>query len=111
MRHHRSRARGRWARAGMAGRAARRQQDRMKSLSPYALPAHAAKRLLEIANGLTEPHGFVDIGQLNIIFLREGGSPDEYRAGIDKLKTDGLIDMHPSGARLTFTDKGAQRFA
>jgi hypothetical protein len=26
------------------------------------------------------------------------------------LLADGLIDMHPSGARLTFTDKGARKF-
>jgi hypothetical protein len=35
----------------------------------------------------------------------------EYRAGIDKLRADGLIDMHDSGAFFRFTDKGAQRFA
>jgi hypothetical protein len=48
---------------------------------------------------------------LNQLFLREGGSPDEYHAAMAKLKADGPIDMHPSGARFTFTDKGAQRFA
>ena len=86
-------------------------ENRMKSLSPFVLPANAAKRLLEIANAMEAPHGFIEVGQLNRTFLNEGGSSDEYRAGIAKLKADGLIDMHPSGARLTFTDKGAQRFA
>jgi hypothetical protein len=81
------------------------------SASKYALPANAARRLLEIANAMEAPHGFIEVGKLNLTFLREGGSPDDYRAGIAKLKADGLIDVHPSGARLTFTDKGAQRFA
>jgi hypothetical protein len=67
--------------------------------------------LLEIANAMEAPHGFIEVGHLNRTFLNEGGSPDEYRAGIARLKAEGLIDMHPSGARLTFTDKGAQRFA
>jgi hypothetical protein len=48
---------------------------------------------------------------LNHVFLNEGASPDEYCAGIEKLNADRLVDMHPSGARLYFTDKGAQRFA
>ena len=55
--------------------------------------------------------GKVDVGQVNIVFLREGGSPDEYRAGIERLKADGLIELHASGTYFTFTDKGAQRFA
>lgn len=83
----------------------------MKSISQYALPANAAKRLLEIANAMDAPHGFIDVGQLNYAFPGEGGSPEEYRSGIEKLKADGLVNMHPSGARITFTDKGALRFA
>lgn len=83
----------------------------MKSDSQYALPANAARRLLEIANAMDAPHGFIEVGQLNSAFLHEGASPDEYRAGIAKLKADGLVEMHPSGARLTFTEKGAQMFA
>jgi hypothetical protein len=35
----------------------------------------------------------------------------EYRAGIERLKTDGLISMHDSGGFFTFTEKGAQQFA
>jgi len=44
-------------------------------------------------------------------FLREGGSPDEYRAGIARLRADGLIEMHASGTFYKFTAKGAERFA
>ena len=71
-----------------------------------------AKRLLEIAN-TTEagPDGRIDVGQVNIVFLREGGKPDDYRAGIEWLKADGMIEMHLSGTFFRFTEKGAQRFA
>ena len=44
-------------------------------------------------------------------FLREGGRPDDYRAGIEWLKAEAMIDMHPSGTYFTFTEKGAQRVA
>ena len=75
-------------------------------------PDEIAKRLLEIAN-TTEPgaDGRIDVGQVNIVFLREDGRPDDYRAGIEWLKADGMIDMHPSGTFFRFTEKGAQRFA
>ena len=49
--------------------------------------------------------------KVNIVFLREGGRPDDYRAGIEWLKADGMIDMHPSGTFFRFNEKGAQRFA
>jgi len=51
------------------------------------------------------------IDQVNIAFLREGCSSDEYRAGIAQLKVHDLIDMHVSGTYFTFADKAAQRFA
>lgn len=83
----------------------------MKSESRFALPANAARRLLEIANGVEAEEGRIYVEKVNLPFLREGGSPSEYRAGIDKLKSDGLIKMHDSGAFFRFTDKGAQQFA
>ena len=57
------------------------------------------------------PDGRIDVGQVNIVFLREGGEAYEYRAGIALLKRDGLIDMHDSGTFFRFTEKGAQWFA
>ena len=84
----------------------------MKPISQYALPANKAKRLLEIASTIDASYdGRVYVEKVSMPFLREGGSPDEYRAGIDRLKADGLIDMHPSGAFFRFTEKGALRFA
>ena len=78
----------------------------MKSVSQFALPARAAERLFEIAAAMDAPHGFVDIGQLNYALLREGATPEEYRAGIKKLVADGLITVSECGTRLYFTDRG-----
>jgi hypothetical protein len=74
-------------------------------------PDDAAKRLLEIANSIEAPEGRIFVERVNAVFLNEGGEPDAYRAGIELLKRDGLIDMHDSGAFFRFTEKGAQRFA
>ena len=56
--------------------------------------------LLEIAN-TTEagPDGRIDVGQVNIIFLREGGNPDDYRAGIERLKADGIENLNDKSKR------------
>jgi hypothetical protein len=74
-------------------------------------PDAAAKRLLEIANGIDAPGGRIFVERVNAVFLNEGGEAYEYRAGIELLKRDSLIDMHDSGAFFRFTEKGAQRFA
>ena len=84
----------------------------MKSLSQNALPANAAKRLLELASTIDASYdGRVYVENVNIAFLREGGSPDEYRAGIDRLKADGLIDMHRRADFSGLPRKAALRFA
>jgi hypothetical protein len=72
----------------------------MKSASQYALPARAAERLFELAAGLDAPYRFVSIGQLNYALLREGATPEEYRAGIKKLLADGLITVSECCTRL-----------
>ena len=72
----------------------------------------AAQRLLEIASTVeTASEGRIYVELVNAAFLREGGNADDYRAGVERLNADGLIDVHPSGAFFTFTAKGAQRFA
>jgi hypothetical protein len=79
---------------------------------PFARTEAAAKRLLEIAS-TTEPdaHGHIYVEVVNVAFLRDGGAPDDYRAGMAQLTAAGLVDMHPIGACFRFTDKGVQRFA
>jgi hypothetical protein len=74
--------------------------------------AAAAARLLEIASTLEpQPDGRVYVELINGPFLREGGRPDDYRAGIQHLKESGMIDMHRSGAFFHFTEKGASKLA
>lgn len=75
----------------------------------YSKPDAAARRLLEIASTIDPVmDGRIYVERVNIVFLREGGQPDEYRAGIERLKADGMVEMNPSGAYFRFTDKGAQ---
>jgi hypothetical protein len=52
------------------------------------------------------PQGRIYVEEVNAVFLREGGSPDEYRAGIEQLKAEGLIDMHDSGTYFTLHRQG-----
>jgi hypothetical protein len=57
-------------------------------------PDAAAKRLLESARTTEpDPHGRIDIDQVSIVFLREGGRPNENRVGIPQLRTEGLIEV------------------
>ncbi|WP_457492193.1 hypothetical protein [Tardiphaga sp. P5_C7] len=64
---------------------------------PYAEPADAAARLLEIAKTLRIDDGLMPIGEWNGTFLKGGGSVAEYTAGRDKLISDGIIEMHECG--------------
>ena len=76
---------------------------------PYARPAAAAGRLLEIAGMVgTCPEGRIFVERVTAVFLNEGGDPYAYRSGMALLKRDGLIDMHDSGTFFRFTDKAAQ---
>jgi hypothetical protein len=76
---------------------------------PYAKPEAAARRLLEIASTIEDVvDGRIIVERVNLPFLREGGAPAEYRAGIERLKAEGLIDMHQSGAFFRFTEAGAR---
>jgi hypothetical protein len=75
-------------------------------------PDDAAKRLLEIARMVeTSPKSRIFVERVNAVFLNEGGEAYAYRAGIDLLKRDRLIDMHDTGTYFRLTEKGAQWFA
>jgi hypothetical protein len=79
---------------------------------PFADPERAARKLLEIANSL-EP--YMDqrllVELINAAFLDAGGSPAEYKAGIDLAITRGWFWRHMSGAYFKFTQAGADLFA
>ena len=50
----------------------------------------------------------VHIELINLPFLRAGGSPAEYRAGIEHAIAKGWLWRHESGTYVKFTDAGAE---
>jgi hypothetical protein len=80
---------------------------------PYADPDKAARRILEIANTV-EPvqDGRIHVEKINGPFLfRDGGSPAEYAAGMERAIDRGWLLMHDSGTFVRFTPAGAELFA
>ncbi len=80
---------------------------------PYADPEAAARKLLEIANSVTAiQDGRIHIEKLNGPFLFDlGGSPAEYRAGLELAIARGWLVIHRSGTYVQFTQAGADLFA
>jgi hypothetical protein len=83
---------------------------KFKEDQPFANVDVAVNKLLEIANGLEADHtGRIHVG--NGRSLRAGGSVKEYAAAVKAAIDRGYIDLHPSGAFVTFTQAGADLFA
>jgi hypothetical protein len=80
---------------------------------PYADPEAAARKLLEIANATEAVQdGRIHIEKINGPFLfKEGGTPAEYRAGLDLAIARGWLWLHESGTFVKFTPAGAEMFA
>jgi hypothetical protein len=80
--------------------------------SPFADPDAAARKLVEIAN-TTEAvqDGRIHIELINLPFLNAGGTPAEFRAGIEHAITKGWLWRHESGVYVKFTPAGAELFA
>ena len=80
--------------------------------SPFADPDVAARRLIEIANGVQAVQdGRIYIELINAQFLKAGGTPDQFRAALDRAIGKGWLDRHESGTYVKFTDTGAALFA
>ena len=80
---------------------------------PYADPDAAARKIVEIANGL-EPYmdSRLLVERINGPFLFElKATAAEYKAGIDRAIEKGWLVMHESGTYLRFTQAGADLFA
>jgi hypothetical protein len=67
---------------------------------------------LEIANA-TEPaqDGRIYIELVNAAFLKAGGTPEQFRAGVQGAVDKGWMVRHESGTFVKFTDAGAALFA
>ena len=80
---------------------------------PYADPEKAARKIIEIANGV-EPvqDGRIHIEEINRPFLfRERATPAEYSAGLKLAIERGWLVLHESGTFVRFTQAGADLFA
>jgi hypothetical protein len=79
---------------------------------PFADPDEAARKLVEIAN-TTEviQNGRIHIELINEPFLKAGGTPAEYRAGMEHAIAKGWLWREESGAYVKFTPAGAELFA
>ena len=65
---------------------------------PFADPDAAARKLIEIANGVEAVQdGRIYIERVNAPFLAVGGSGDDFRAGIERAIALGWLWLHESG--------------
>jgi hypothetical protein len=79
---------------------------------PFANPDLAARKLVEIANGIEAVQdGRIYIELANAPFLAAGGSGGDFRAGIEHAIAQGWLWRHESGTYVKFTDRGAALFA
>ena len=79
---------------------------------PFADPDQAARKLVEIANASEAvQEGRIYIELINGAFLKAGGTPNEYRAGIERAIAKGWLWLHESGTYVKFTQAGADLFA
>jgi hypothetical protein len=56
-------------------------------------------------------NGRLHIEKINLPFLRDGGSPAEYGAGLKRAIGLGWLWMHESGTYVKFRPTGAELFA
>ncbi|WMT79396.1 hypothetical protein [Bradyrhizobium sp. Ash2021] len=79
---------------------------------PFADPEKAGRKLLEIANATEAVQdGRIHIEKINGPFLKAGGSPAEYGAGLKLAIERGWLWLHESGTYVKFTPAGAELFA
>jgi hypothetical protein len=78
---------------------------------PFADADAAARKLVEIAH-TTEAvqDGRIHIELINAPFTESGGTPAQYRAGLDLAIAKGWLWRHGSGAYVKFTPTGAELF-
>ena len=86
----------------------------MKFVEPshFTDPDAAARKLLEIANAIEAAQdGQIYIELVNGRFLKQGGLPDQFRAGLAQAIASGWLWRHESGTYVKFTAGGAELFA
>ena len=75
---------------------------------PFADPDAAARKLVEIANGVEAVQdGRIFVEAINEPFLTADCSGEQFRAGIERAVALGWLLRHESGTYVRFTDSGA----
>ena len=79
---------------------------------PLADPDQAARKLVNIANASEAvQEGRIYIELITGPFLKADGTPNEYRAGIERAIAEGWLWLYESGTYVKFTQAGADLFA
>jgi hypothetical protein len=79
--------------------------------SPFTDPDAAARKLVEIAHAAKAVQdGRIHIELINEPFMEAGGTPSEYRVGLDRAITKDWLWRHESGAFVRFAPAGAELF-
>jgi hypothetical protein len=79
---------------------------------PLSDPDSAARRLLNFANATeAAPDARIYTELINAQFLKAGGTPDQFRAAIERAIAKGWLERHESGTYVKFTQAGAELFA
>jgi hypothetical protein len=80
--------------------------------SHFTDPDAAARKLVQIANASEAVQdGRIYIELIDRPFLKEGGTPDQYRAALARAVTLGWLWLHESGSYVKFTPAGAELLA
>jgi hypothetical protein len=80
--------------------------------SPFADPESAARRIADFANAVEAVQdGRIFIELINALFLKAGGTSDQFRVALDRAIARGWLERHESGTYLKFTQAGADLFA
>jgi hypothetical protein len=86
---------------------------KLSSDRPYAKPEAAARKLIELANGVEAVQG----GEIHIelingpMLFEHKATLGEYRAGLKFATESGWLEMHESGTYVKLTHAGAELFA
>jgi hypothetical protein len=86
----------------------------MKFAEPNRItdPDAAVRKLVEIANTCEAvQEGRIYIELINGPFLKQGGTPGQFRASLARAITLGWLWPHESGTYVRFTEAGAELFA
>jgi len=78
---------------------------------PFADPDAAARKLVEIANATgAVQDGRIYIERVNGSFLKEGGTPEQFRVALTRAIKLVWLWLHESGTYMKFTSAGADLF-